>query len=496
MSKQPKDIGHELRKVLEQIESPDPQDRHAGYTKLEHDAQFLHGRIPKEYVPRLLAAFFNETRSDLHERAHRALLTLLLMPAQGPSRLPVDTADDDEPKRPTLKKCLGEWLFEPFLQKSAVISVYDAEKYRRDEHAELFLGRRLSFDRNRPTEFIHFSAADPRAHLTLPNRSFKAVCVVGRPGLFGEQWFLPLIRYPSIPGGDPQAAEALRFGFDVHHRSPDLPHNQIDPAYHHLVERKGDGATELLHTVDDGRSRRDFGLVQRYSVEIGGQSTVIVVVAGASSLGTLGAAQWATLALFPDPDDPESDDAVIPLPDALRSEAKRTDARRTDAKRPETKRPAARMEALVQVTADSTQGAWESPNVELLKLSIDDETWSPADRRWLPTPPDEVTLVYRDKNLTRILFDRLPHAFGNPSQMSALTKALAEAAGQGRAQWSLDELRADNAAWGLKADAPRIEADTAAGQLRLLRQRHLGTALAVEGDQVYWRCRVRRTHET
>jgi len=463
MSKQPKDIGLVLKNVVSRIESPDPRRRHEGYTTLEHDAEFLHGRIPKEWVPRLLKAFFNEADVELRELALRAMLTVSLMPPLAASAPDTNETSADRPtsgvakprggsRSAAAKKCLGQWLFEPFLQKSAVISVYDAEKFRRDEPAEVYLGRRLAFDWNRATEFIHFSASSPRAHLLLPNQSFKAVCVVGRPGLFGEQWFLPLIRYPSIPGGDQGASEALRFGFDVHRRSPDVPHNQIDPAYHHLVERKGDESIELRHTEDDGHSRRDYGLVQRYSVEIGGQSTVIVVIAGASSLGTLGAARWATQTIFPNLDDSESDATAIPMPDL--------------------KRLGARLEALVQVNADSTQGAWESPNVELLNLSIDAESWSPADRRWLPTAPDEVTLVYREKKLARILFDRRAHAFGNLSKMFALTRALAEAAEQGRSTWSLDDLRADNGAWGLKPDA-----------------------LAIDGDQIHWRCKVRRIDE-
>jgi hypothetical protein len=324
---------------------------------------------------------------------------------------------------------------------------------------------------------MHFSATVPRAHLDLPKRLFNAICVIGRPGLFGEQWFIPLIRYPSASQpGENGAAESLRFGFDVHRRSPDVPHNQLDPAYHHLVERKGDETVELLHTVDDGHSRRDYGLVQRYAVELGGQSTEIVVIAGASSLGTLGAARWASYTLFPNPDDPQSDAAAILMP--------------------KNDRTPGRLEALVRVTADSTQGAWESPNVELLNLSIDDETWSPADRRWLPTAPDEVTLVYREKKLVRILFNRRPHAFGNASKPLALTRALAEAALEGRTLRSLDEVRSDNGAWGLKPGGSSISADTAADQLRLLRSRHLGTALSVEGDQIHWRCKVRRIDET
>jgi hypothetical protein len=487
MSKQRKDIGSVLKRVLERIESTDPQDRHEGYTALQHDAEFLHGRIPKEWVARLLKAFLNETDEVLHDLAIGAMFSVSLMPSPESPLLPDEgdaskgaaegnTKGKAASKSAATKKLLGEWLFEPFLQKSAVISVFDAKMSRRDEPAEVYLGRRLSFDRHRATEFIHFSATEPRAHLVLPNQSFKAICVIGRPGLFGEPWFLPLMRYPSpAEGGENGAAEALRFGFDVHRRSPDVPHNQLDPAYHHLVERRGDGSIELLPTDDDGHSRRDYGLVQRYAVELGGQPTVIVVIAGASSLGTLGAARWASLTLFPNPDDPESDAAAIPMP--------------------ETKRAPVRLEALVRVTADSTQGAWESPNIELLNLSIDAETWSPADRRWLPTAPDEMTLVYREGQLERILFDRRAHTFGNPSKMYVLTKALAEAVLQGRRQWSLDELRADQSAWGLKAGAPPITGETAAEQLRTLRNRHLGTALTIDGDQIHWRCKVRRVDE-
>ncbi len=486
MSKQRKDIGNVWKRVLERIESSDPQDRHDGYTALQHDAEFLHGRIPKEGVTRLRKALAGETDGVLHDLAIGAMLTVSLMPSPE-TPLSVDEGDasagasEGNAKgkaavKTAAKKLLGEWLFDPFLQKSAVISVFDAKMSRRDEPAEVYLGRRLSFDRNRATEFIHFSATVPRAHLVLPNQSFKAICVIGRPGLFGEQWFLPLIRYPSpADGGEPGASEALRFGFHVHHRSPEVPHNEIDPDYHRLVERKGDESVEPLPTQDDRRSRRDYGLVQRYSVELGGQSTVIVVIAGASSLGTLGAARWASHTLFPNPDDPESDAAAIPMP--------------------ESKRTPGRLEALVRVTADSTQGAWESPNVELLNLSVEAETWSPADRRWLPSAPNEVTLVYRENKPERILFDRRAHAFGNPSKMYVLTKALAESVLQGRSQWSLDELRADQAAWGLKSGAPPITGEAAAEQLRTLRNRHLGTALAIDGDQVYWRCKVRRVDE-
>lgn len=44
--------------------------------------------------------------------------------------------------------------------------------------------------------------------------------------------------------------------------------------------------------------RTDFAVVQRYPVELGTRHVVVVIVAGASSLGTSVAAQWAAYDLF------------------------------------------------------------------------------------------------------------------------------------------------------------------------------------------------------
>jgi len=46
------------------------------------------------------------------------------------------------------------------------------------------------------------------------------------------------------------------------------------------------------NTVEQGANRHDYAIVQRFTIRFGGRDVVVLVIAGASGLGTIGAARW------------------------------------------------------------------------------------------------------------------------------------------------------------------------------------------------------------
>lgn len=184
---------------------------------------------------------------------------------------------------PELQESFQSWLFSAFrshlgepralAKRSIVVSVCDDE-YIRDMQAQVELARHLPSDRYPHTEFQHVALHSPNwAHVGL-NRA-EAICFIGRPSMFMScsiiDHFPHDLRFSILPKG-PEETQT----------------------FNRVCQNRPKAGPLIYPTTQDASERHDHAIVQRFAITVGGQKMTIVVIAGGSSLGTFGAAQWIT----------------------------------------------------------------------------------------------------------------------------------------------------------------------------------------------------------
>jgi hypothetical protein len=462
-----KDLSQLKEKLFAQLGSANPQMRRDAFTQMLQQYRVISERLSPQDSKKLMASLLREPDADSLRQAALAVSMIALeaaMRAGGATGARgVGGAPDVRKARPEM--LLGDWLFHPFKAESAVFCAADPDFHRRDEYAVIEIARRLSRDDFPRTDVRYFDTSQEEAQSALTKPLYKAIWVMGRPGLLGDP-FLRQIRYDKRPMVDKRGKPA-RFGFDAHRRSEDSQRSAIDARYNYIVEWHGDG-THSHHPTTEGASvREDFGLVQRYPVDVGGRRLTAVICAGASSLGTLAAAIWASEMLFRIPSTTGPDDMTA-IPKKKRFG------------------PASRMEALVHATANRRLPNWQAPTIELVKLFVDDVEWSPARARWVIAAPDLITLVRRQGKVAEVLFDSVHVPFRDDRNMFALTVALAEARLDGQSQLSIDELRSNTKLWA----GEDVKDSDVRQALKRLRKRYLDEALQLVGDTASLECKV------
>lgn len=411
-------------------------DHSAGFRKSLNDAQMLY----------LLNLSFTEGDSATFRLALKAMLALAMFPAGviARSERPTWPEGSLEQNVPEALELLPHWLWKPFYQPSAVLAVTATNFRRRDEDALLWLGRRLSFAKYPHTEFPHIALENPDLAGVLFSQRYQTFCIVGRLGLFGQK---ALEQFGN---------DDLRFGFDVHCRPEGRAPNELDKRYHCVFERVEDGKRRFHRTKEEDGIRTDFAVVQRYQVELGTQHVVVVIVAGASSLGTAAGARWAAYDLFQPTD--TIDSRPIEVPPRIT--------------------PRSRMEALLCVRAKVTTRAWDHPEIELRKLSVDGVSWSLKDQKWHEAPIRLITVIREGGQPTQILFDGQPSRLERGKQMFRLMVALVEQKQRsGDAELDISALVANDEIW----EKPNPTEKYVRAQLRLLRTRYLQEALDMRG---------------
>ncbi len=175
------------------------------------------------------------------------------------------------------------WLFHAFrpalgeprasAKRSLVVSVCDRE-YIRDVQAQVEVARHLPADLYPYTRFQHLALHSPEwSHVGLDGAD--AICFIGRPSLFKGcniiDHFPNDLHFSIVPPDSDQTGAFYRVS-QSHSKTPDT----------------------IYPTSQDASKRHDHALVQRFMITVGGRKVTVVVIAGGSSLGTLGAAQWIT----------------------------------------------------------------------------------------------------------------------------------------------------------------------------------------------------------
>ncbi len=420
------------------LTSLEKRDRTIGWRSLERLAVESPALLGAEERRRLQELVRAETDFDLWKRAVTVLVTL--------PPLPGTLAPNG-----TVPGALADWLWAPFRQPSVVLRAVDSAR-RRDEEAVIDLARQFSRRDFPHTTFLSVNLRDPQWEKTMGAHPARAFLVVGRLGLYG-----PRVR--ELLG-----AADLRFTFCDGDRPGHLRRGQLDPVFHAVSER---GRARPYRTAEDDEDRIDYGVVQRYPVTYQDKEVIVVVVAGASSLGTLGAARWAARTLA----EPDLKGKLVPAPPKAGT--------------------ASVLEALVTVRARKAPYPqdWQPMQWDLVGLYADDTKWCPADGCWYPVPPQEITVVRGPEGgQPTVLFDGARAGFRSTEDNSNL-----------RLLVSICELAAqpDGRAAGLAALAQRVwpggpgDVNRVRSRLFQLKQIHLGEALYVNDSTVTLRARVR-----
>lgn len=190
-------------------------------------------------------------------------------------------AGEKQTEKPAEK--LADWLFEPFRDappgnhNSLVLSVCDRH-YLRDVQAQVEIARLLPLERYPLTKFRHVSHEHPDWGNAGLGQAL-GVCFIGRPLMFQNcklvEDFPPDIRFSIVP---PESGKA--------------PESGKKEDFHCVAQNRPKAGALRYTTVEDESHRYDYAIVQRFTITSGGRHIVVLVIAGGSSLGTLGAARW------------------------------------------------------------------------------------------------------------------------------------------------------------------------------------------------------------
>ena len=189
---------------------------------------------------------------------------------------------------------LQSWLLEPFRPAnrggssgtneptSAVVAVCDHEHIR-DVQPLVKIARVLHEDAYWNTTFHHIPLNNPdwtRVGVT----ELSAICFIGRPSMFvGCDLLdeLPTNRHFNLPVDD-----------ETWRGKPLTPESAR--RFHHIIQQRPTAGRFLFETKEDKAHRVDYAVVQRFVLRRGSRKTVVLILAGATSLGTVGAANWLT----------------------------------------------------------------------------------------------------------------------------------------------------------------------------------------------------------
>jgi hypothetical protein len=440
-------LTQKFESIREQVSSFDSHTRIRGWNQLS-ELRITPGLsradstlTPQQYAT--LAVFLAKERESDVRIAATAALVLQLLPAD-PAQAKAREIQSKEPA----PAYLGEWFWTALQgpQPAFVFGLSDPYARRRDEDALIQLGRFLPTKTFPHVDFQAIWMSDPDLEAVLGAVPYDSVVLIGRPNLYGpvanERWKKPDARYthPDTP-------------------RPDLEPGELCPEWHRVFENLwGQPATPFVtcDTKLDNHTtlRTDYAIVQRYSRNDGYRWVTVLVIAGSTSLGTLGAVMWATTQFL----EPVHNGLPIPVSPEIGKHSC--------------------LEALLEIQAPVTRGRWKPRPAKLLKLNVDRAAWNMTGNTWHVEPP-AITLAYNQNNkdeLLGMLFDGEPSPLVVTAESFRILARLCESAisAPGTAV-SFSDLDGDGSRRLKKQDALRIRK-----QLQTLKKRYLGEGLILE----------------
>ena len=309
----------------------------------------------------LLDLHDNEQDGVVLSESNSALFALVCDLRSGP---PVLT--DDPPIFP--------WFWEPFHQKSIVFSTTSQDHHRRDEFANLYIGRQLCRHDFSETDFWQIPVRKDSWQEKLSSQPYMAVCLLGRLELYGNKKVVKKITNRDA-----------RFQFPKHSCSKSAS-DVNEKEYYSIAEVENKKVIEEYYSDSQDGIRTDYAVVQRYTTRINYRNTVVINCAGTKSLGTLAAARWASWDLAESVD--QQPEKFITAPEWITQNSC--------------------LEVLLEVQAKETTGAWRIKNITPIKLFLDDRPWSIQEHTWQNHNIQLITIVGDRHNPSGVLFDGRP----------------------------------------------------------------------------------------
>jgi hypothetical protein len=396
--------------------------------------------ITRRQLQKLAKAFLEESEPAVKDLARDVLVGLLCAGVR------------EEPAQVEQQK-LATWFSRPFRSPSLVITAFDPNHRRRDEIAVIDLARHFSNSEYPRLSFLAIPLGFENWGDVLANHErVSTVCVIGRLGMYGpealKQW----------------GSDETRLYFPYSEYPPKHHMGVLDPEFHRITERVGGSDAEVHHIASENhRERTDFGVVQRYTCWSDVRPITVIICAGCSALGTLGAVRWMI----------ELKDSPIEMPQ---------DARREDC-----------FEALIEVKADTAKfpRIWRPKPKRLLKLYYGNRQWVQGEvgQKWLPRAPQEITVSHGpDGSVTEVLLDgdrAGPRC--DTVIFRLLTKLCDLTADRPGAAVQLSHLAQQKHIW----DGNTTDVQNVRRRLGQLRKQYLGTALRIRDAEVCLDTRVR-----
>jgi hypothetical protein len=296
------------------------------------------------------------------------------------SLLGCSCCDGSVPRRPVGKPRQGsvprelslhDWFWSEFLKPSAVFRATEQGYGRRDSDAVERLARRLSYKDFPLVNFQPLPLHEDGWRQITTEQAYDTICIVGRLSLYGDR-AINLLQYPKA-----------RFRFRRQKPPPQYQKGEQLRAYYCLQEFDGERLVDEYFTEDVQRVWTDYGIVQRYPLFLGTRTITVILCAGASTLGTVGAAQWVARDLG------SLQYSTTSVPTTL----------------PKDIGPRSCLEALIRTTGDSTASIWRPSGSELVALYLDHYRWSMRDLHWQRMKRPEITLVMQGGKAVSLLID-------------------------------------------------------------------------------------------
>jgi hypothetical protein len=441
-----------IEKIQLQLNSQNSEQRQRAWNKLRDLWVITSPILGKEDLGLLMGCLERETDPD----AFRAgLMAMILYPRQTLVNAPV-------PGTPIMGpvECTGmsliEWLWLPFQRSSLIFSTAGTQHQLRDETCEFTLGRRLCYDRCHDLELVRFPLDNVDWQHRISDGKIKAVCILGRLGLYGPDAVHDL----SMPHS--------HFQFPINERlqeneCPDQVEN-----YRCIREFVAGGVVDHVTNLSNGIGK-DYSIVQRHTIILGQHKIALVVCAGTSSLGTLAATQWATKQLAQSTH--FSGDLQITTPKSTTVDS--------------------RMEALLEVTAKKMPHGWVSTQVVPKKLFMDNHAWQPELQTWEEVSNRCLEIVHTKGEPSSVLLDgQLVPQRKNSQGFSLLIEMATQKYVSTQSEIDIKQLAANPNIW----EGATVTPSKVLKSLTMLKTRFLRSSLEL-GSNVFLHPEVRLIHK-
>jgi hypothetical protein len=294
---------------------------------------------------------------------------------------------------------------------------------RRDAEAVQHVARRLSFKDSPATDFRPLPVGEKGWQEFTTTEPVEAICVVGRLGLLGQEAVAVL-----------ENREA-RFRFVQQERAKGVLTDTVRQSYHIHEYVDGRNVNEY-RPLDRPGGRTDYGIVQLYRKFVGTRHVTVLLCAGCSSLGTMGAALWLARDLGR-PTDTADGRTPIPQPPSLG--------------------PHPTMEALVRSVCVPNSRIWRPAKIDLLGLYVDHYQWSNSEMKWLDIQPHVIELQMQQGKPTLLKIDGTPAGFQPESQNFRLAVRVVQQAHENNGVVDTVALANDVWIWGKSIDPSLVK---------------------------------------